>query len=168
MEVRKVRTSDVDKLAQLMNRVDESSQYMLWEPGERNVQAEDLLKMIQSMQSSGNATVFVAEKNKELAGYLFAKGGSARRNKHVVYIVIGILKEYRGQGIGSKLFSTLEQWAFKNGFTRLELTVVKKNEPAIALYKKAGFEIEGTKRKSLQIDGEFIDEYYMSKIMRGS
>ncbi|MEK4237423.1 MULTISPECIES: hypothetical protein [unclassified Paenibacillus] len=39
------------------------------------------------------------------------------------------------------------------------------NELAMSLYIKNGFEIEGTKRKSLVIDGQWIDEYYMSKIL---
>lgn len=39
------------------------------------------------------------------------------------------------------------------------------NELAMSLYIKNGFEIEGTKRKSLVIDGQWVDEYYMSKIL---
>jgi RimJ/RimL family protein N-acetyltransferase len=37
------------------------------------------------------------------------------------------------------------------------------NERAIALYKKMGFEIEGTKKRSMRIDGQYVDEYYMAK-----
>jgi Acetyltransferases, including N-acetylases of ribosomal proteins len=47
--------------------------------------------------------------------------------------------------------------------TRLELTVMVHNERAIALYKKMGFEIEGTKKRSMRIDGQYVDEYYMAK-----
>ncbi len=39
------------------------------------------------------------------------------------------------------------------------------NTAGIALYKKMGFEIEGTKRNSLFIDGKYVDEYYMSKLL---
>lgn len=63
------------------------------------------------------------------------------------------------------LFNTLEEWAKDNGVHRLELTVMVHNEAGIALYKKSGFEIEGTKRHSLIIRGKFIDEYYMSKLI---
>lgn len=38
------------------------------------------------------------------------------------------------------------------------------NEAGLPLYKKIGFETEGTKRHSLFIDGMFVDEYYMSKL----
>ncbi|MFC4403808.1 GNAT family N-acetyltransferase [Gracilibacillus xinjiangensis] len=59
----------------------------------------------------------------------------------------------------------LEQWASKHNLRRLELTVVTGNEAGLSLYKKMGFEIEGTKRDSLFIDGEYLDEYYLSKLL---
>lgn len=93
------------------------------------------------------------------------RGGSVRRNRHSAYIVIGILKQYQGQGIGAALFRELDRWARDTEIVRLELTVMAHNELAISLYFKNGFEIEGTKRKSLMIDGQWVDEYYMSKIL---
>ena len=38
------------------------------------------------------------------------------------------------------------------------------NNIAKNLYEGNGFEIEGIKRKSIFMDGEYIDEYYMAKI----
>ena len=48
---------------------------------------------------------------------------------------------------------------------RLELTVMIHNAPAIALYQKFGFQIEGTKRASLKVDGTYVDEYVMSLLL---
>jgi len=48
---------------------------------------------------------------------------------------------------------------------RLELTVMVHNERAIRLYKKMGFEIEGTKKHSLLISGSYVDEYHMAKLI---
>ncbi|KGX92275.1 hypothetical protein N781_17515 [Pontibacillus halophilus JSM 076056 = DSM 19796] len=50
--------------------------------------------------------------------------------------------------------------------TRLELHVVTANEPAIKLYNQRGFEIEGTIRNSLYIDGHYYDEYIMAKQLK--
>lgn len=165
MIIREVKLSDADKLANLIQQVEKYSTYMLWEPGERNIQTKDQLKMIKGIKSSENSTILVAENANELVGFLLARGGNARRNKHAAYIVVGILNDYRGKGIGTKLFNELDRWASNNNIHRLELTVVTKNEAGLALYKKQGFEIEGTKRDSLFIDGEFVDEYYMSKLL---
>lgn len=36
---------------------------------------------------------------------------------------------------------------------------------ALHLYEKNGFVIEGVKKNSMIIQGEFVDEYYMGRIM---
>ncbi|WP_233191819.1 MULTISPECIES: GNAT family N-acetyltransferase [unclassified Sporosarcina] len=164
--LREIENSDAEKLSNLIQQVESSSEYMLWEAGEREIEIERQKKMIERMKDSNNSTIFVAEnRNNELVGYLFAIGGDAKRNKHSAYIVVGISENYRGQGVGSKLFKELEQWATQHGIHRLELTVVTRNQAGLALYKKMGFEVEGTKRHSLFINDEFVDEYYMSKII---
>ncbi|MCF3943716.1 GNAT family N-acetyltransferase [Oceanobacillus alkalisoli] len=165
MIIRGVKSTDAEKLAYLIKEVGNSAKYMLWEADERRIQADNQLEMIESMQASENSTILVAEMDEDLVGYLFAMGGKARRNKHSVYIVIGILQGKREQGIGTKLFKKLDHWAKQHHIHRLELTVATKNEAGLSLYKKAGFEIEGTKRHSLLIDDEFVDEYNMAKLL---
>lgn len=165
MIVRKMKKSDAEKFSSLIQQVDESSKYMLWEAGERQIQPENQQKMIENIKDKDNSTILVAEKDKELVGYLLAIGGNARRNKHAAYIVIGILKDYRGKGVGNLLFEKLEQWANHQRVHRLELTVVTQNKAGLSLYKKRGFEIEGTKRDSLFINGKYFDEYCMSKLI---
>lgn len=85
--------------------------------------------------------------------------------KHIAYIVIGIRKKFRHQGVGKKLFEELFKWAFQNQVTKLELTVMVNNLVALHLYQQNGFEIEGCKRNSIFQEGYYIDEYYMGKII---
>ncbi|MBN6335401.1 GNAT family N-acetyltransferase, partial [Escherichia coli] len=47
---------------------------------------------------------------------------------------------------------------------RIELTVFADNAPAIAVYKKYGFEIEGTGRRCALRNGEYVDAYYMARM----
>lgn len=58
----------------------------------------------------------------------------------------------------------MDNWAEEKKITRLELTVICENEVAKRLYEKSGFEIEGIKRKSVLVDGIYLDEFYMAKI----
>ena len=53
----------------------------------------------------------------------------------------------------------------KTVLVKLELTVVKNNKNAIALYKKYGFVIEGLRKKSMIKDNNFYDDYYMAKFL---
>ncbi|MEH7108516.1 GNAT family N-acetyltransferase, partial [Bacillus sp. JJ1764] len=133
---------------------------------ERKTTTEQQRKLLEHIKQQSNSTIFVAEQEKgKLVGYLIAIGGSVKRTKHSAYLVIGILEEYRGRGIGTSLFQQLEKWAINSNISRLELTVVTQNEAGVALYKKSGFEIEGIKRNSLVIDDEFYNEYFMSKLL---
>lgn len=166
MIIRSITENDSKQLAQVIKKVESESPYMLFEAGERQLTEEQASKMINRIESEENSCIFVAAKEQlEIVGYLFAIGGNVRKNQHCVYIAIGILKEYTGKGIGTKLFEELFQWAKQNEIKRIELTVVVENESAVSLYKKMGFEIEGVKRNSLKILGEYVDEFYMSKIL---
>lgn len=164
MVIREVN-NDAEGLVRLIKQVESDSQYMLFEAGERNIEPDQQVKRIEAMKKDGKSTIFVAEEKDELIGHLIVMGGNAIRNKHSVYLVIGILSHYRGLGVGTKLFEELEKWAMVHQIHRLELSVVTHNEAGLRLYKKMGFKIEGTKRHSLLIDGEFVDEYYMSKLL---
>lgn len=72
---------------------------------------------------------------------------------------------YQGQGVASKLFVELFDWAKEVGITRLGLTVIKDNTKAFNLYRKMGFVLEGEKVHSLMIDGEPVNEYYLYKLL---
>ncbi|MFR6597473.1 MAG: N-acetyltransferase family protein [Lactococcus raffinolactis] len=85
--------------------------------------------------------------------------------KHTAYIVTGIKKDYRGKGIGKTFFTSLDNWAKGNGIKRLELTVIRTNLVAKRLYEQKGFVVEGTRKNAMIIDGDFIDEFYMAKLL---
>ncbi|WP_088051157.1 GNAT family N-acetyltransferase [Virgibacillus dakarensis] len=163
--IRQVTENDTEALLQLLKQVDNESAYMLHDANERKTTLESIKKMIAAFTAEPNSVIFVAEEAGTLVGYFLAVGGKVNRTRHSAYIVIGILPAFRGKGIGKAFFRAAEQWARKQRVHRLELTVVAKNEAAIGLYKKAGFEMEGVKKHSLFIDGAFVDEYCMAKLL---
>jgi RimJ/RimL family protein N-acetyltransferase len=166
MLIREIQPVDAENFISLIKQVESEAKFMLMEAGERKTTPEQQHKQLEHIKQQSNSTIFVAEQeNGKLVGYLIAIGGSVMRTKHSAYLVIGILEEYRGRGIGTKLFQRLEEWAINANISRLELTVVTENEAGITLYKKSGFEIEGIKRKSLMINDEFYNEYFMSKLL---
>jgi RimJ/RimL family protein N-acetyltransferase len=165
MIIRKVRIEDVEQLLHLRMQLDNETQFMLFEPGERNIDLNEQRRQLEDTLSQEKQMIFVAEHNGKLVGYLAAIGGKVLRTRHSAEIVIGILQEFTGQGIGTQLFMAMEQWARQQQLHRLELTVMAHNTAGIALYKKQGFEIEGTRRHAYIINGQYVDEYYMAKIL---
>ena len=166
MIIREISGEDSEKFRNLVKEVEANSDFMLMEPGERQTTPEQQRNVLERLSEESHSTIFVAEENEKLVGYLMAIGGSVKRTKHSAYLVVGILREFRGKGIGTALFQNLDIWARNHAISRLELTTVTQNEAGVALYKKSGFEIEGTKRNSLCINGLSYDEYYMSKLLR--
>ena len=112
---------------------------MLLEPGERKITLEEQRTQLELLLRQENQTIFVAEQDHQLVGYLAASGGEFKRNRRCAYLVIGILHAFTRQGIGTQLFQSLEEWALQQHIHRLELTVMTHNTAGIALYKKQGF-----------------------------
>ncbi|HZG83443.1 GNAT family N-acetyltransferase [Paenibacillus sp.] len=52
-----------------------------------------------------------------------------------------VAPDRRRQGVAAQLLRALAAWAEREGASRLWLQVVESNEPAIALYRKVGFDI---------------------------
>ena len=163
--IRQITVDDAAAFLTMRAQVDLETKFMMLEPGERQTTVEQERERLAATGKSGNKQTFLAEDDGQLVGWLWANGGEFRRNHHSVHIVIGIRATHTNQGIGTRLFQACEAWARERGLHRLELTVMTHNHLGIALYKKMGFQIEGTASDALRVDGEYVDLHYMSKLL---
>lgn len=87
------------------------------------------------------------------------------RRRHAGELGMVVHDRWHSRGVGSALMGAAidlaDRWM---NLTRLELTVYTDNAPAIRLYERAGFEVEGTLRKYAFRDGEFVDAFAMARI----
>ncbi|HDR2822326.1 TPA: N-acetyltransferase [Enterobacter bugandensis] len=87
------------------------------------------------------------------------------RRSHVATFGISVAAHAQGRGVGSALMREMinlcDNWM---RVERIELTVFADNPAALALYRKFGFEIEGTGRKFALRNGEYVDAYYMARM----
>jgi RimJ/RimL family protein N-acetyltransferase len=164
MKVRIAIEDDAMQLLNLLVNLDKQTKYMLFEDNERK-STQDQIKNFINQQLNQLSTIFVVEDSDRLVGFLLAERGHVNKKRHCVYIVIGITIDYCNQGLGTKLFENLNEWAIKSKVTRLELTVMADNNVAINLYKKMGFKIEGIKVNSIYINNMYVNEYYMAKLL---
>jgi putative acetyltransferase len=107
----------------------------------------------------------VAELHGEVVGNSgLHPAGPALRRRHVMTLGICVAAESQGRGVGSALMGAMldfaDNWA---AALRLELTVYTDNDRAIALYRKFGFEIEGTFKGYVMRNGQFTDAYAMAR-----
>jgi len=78
---------------------------------------------------------------------------------------IAVYPEFRGIGLGTKLFSEIEQESKKNRDKKIVLDVETDNKRAITLYERLGYIIE-SRTPSLEIDKETFDFFRMSKVLK--
>ena len=91
----------------------------------------------------------------------------SRRRAHAAAIGMAVHDAYHGKGVGSALMKAAldlaDNWL---QYTRIELTVYTDNIAALALYKKFGFEIEGTHKQYAFRNGEYTDSYSMARLRK--
>lgn len=165
IQIRKIIPEEAQDFLSLRQQLDRETKFMLLEPGERPSDVVMVRNQLEQSSQRANQILLGAFSNRRLVGFLSAEGGRYRRSCRTAYVVVGILQEFTGQGLGTRLFAELDSWAHSTAVHRLELTVMSHNQPAIALYRKAGFKVEGEKKDVLWVDDAYVDELMMAKLL---
>jgi L-phenylalanine/L-methionine N-acetyltransferase len=89
---------------------------------------------------------------------------SRPRRRHVGKIGMAVRDEFQRKGVGTALLQAAvdlaDRWL---NLLRLELEVFSDHEPAIRLYKRFGFAIEGTLVRYAYRAGQYVDVYTMAR-----
>jgi RimJ/RimL family protein N-acetyltransferase len=165
MRIREVTPEDAVSVISLLQRLYSETSFLLYDPGESVPRVEDYAKRISDGRAKESVVLLVAENLDGLIGVISGGRGTAKRNRHSLFLVLGVLQAQWHQGVGRSLLGAMENWALAHGIHRLELTVRMDNARALQLYEKVGFIREGTKHHSLKIEGQFVDELFMSKLI---
>lgn len=114
----------------------------------------------------GLAAIVQVDGRAELVGHLGLHTGQRPRRRHVGWLGMAVHDDWQGQGIGAALMTAAvdlaDNWL---ALTRLELTVFTDNAPAVRLYEKFGFVIEGTMIKYAFRAGRYRDVYAMARLL---
>ncbi len=129
------------------------------------------LQLLQQETTNGHGLVAettLEDGTKQVVGFGVLRLESTSRMRHCGNVALIVDESYQGQGIGRQLLAGLldmaDQWLM---LTRVELTVLTDNLPAIGLYEKMGFEKEGVLRKTTVVNGVYMDDYLMARIAKG-
>ena len=107
---------------------------------------------------------FVAVDGDRVVGWCDVTPKSHETLRHSGTLGMGVALSHRGLGIGGALLRTTVNAALSHGLTRIELVVRADNAPAIALYDRHGFELEGRSRRYLVVDGVAHDTLLMARL----
>jgi L-phenylalanine/L-methionine N-acetyltransferase len=101
----------------------------------------------------------------EVVGHLNIHTSPNRpRRRHAGRIDMAVRDDWQGKGVGTTLMQAAldlaDNWL---NLRRMELEVYTDNEPAVRLYTRASFVIEGTLRQYVYRDGQYVDVYAMAR-----
>jgi len=164
-KIRQILLEDVEKFLNMKAQLDNETEFMLFEPGERNMNLEFNKNEIEKILKNGGIILIAENSESKIIGFISAERKDIARIRHDACIIIGILESYRRKGLGRKLFCELEKLAREKGIKRFNLTVSVNNFPGIFCYLKLGFIAEGLLKNVAFQDGKFYDSYYMAKML---
>lgn len=89
------------------------------------------------------------------------------KTRHRASVAIALLREFWGQGIGTRLFQEMIGIAQRHGgILQMELEFIEGNDRARYLYEKMGFRIAGVRPNAICLkDGRLLHEYLMIRTM---
>jgi putative acetyltransferase len=116
------------------------------------------------LEAPSDGRLLLAEAGACLVGMAGLHRHAGRRG-HAGEIGMAVHDEWTGRRVGTTLLGEIidyaERWL---GMRRLELTVYVDNAPALALYRRFGFAVEGTLRAYALRDGALVDAYAMARM----
>ncbi|MCD6234324.1 MAG: GNAT family N-acetyltransferase [Candidatus Marinimicrobia bacterium] len=127
---------------------------------------ESAEKKVREMISSPDIFMFMImdKENRQIIG----QSGLVRVDfvsRSAIFFIAIHHKASRSKGFGTESTRLIVDYAFQTlNLNRIQLHVNSENTPAIHIYKKLGFQIEGTMRQAMYHGGKYCDFYVMGKI----
>jgi ribosomal protein S18 acetylase RimI-like enzyme len=147
---------------------EERLDHLITEPDEFTITLDQERAWIQKYLDADNSILLVAEQAGEIIGWVDLRGNRRRRMRHTGLLGITVVEPWRNRGVGAALLQTLISWATSNPILeKLKLGVMEDNKPALALYRKMGFEEEGRQvREYRKADGTYFNDILMARFVR--
>jgi GNAT superfamily N-acetyltransferase len=133
IKIRKADKKDAKLILELITEL------AIYEKLENEVVATES-DIIKEIFENNSAIVFIAEFNAKPVAYSlhFYTFSTFLAKKGIYLEDLFVLNEYRGKGIGKQLLKNIALDAVKNGFGRVEWSVLNWNSTAIDFYKSIG------------------------------
>ena len=135
MNIREVKTSDLDQLSILFNS------YRIFYGKESNIDISK--KFLESRISNKDSKMFICEVNNILTGFvqLYPLFSSVRVSKYWLLNDLFIDSEFSGKGYSKLLIDRAKELVLESGACGMMLETEKSNKIGNSLYPKTGFKI---------------------------
>jgi len=158
--IRAYRDSDAGALLGIINALVEEDAPML--PTEPSSLEKVKQGFAEARIEKGEIISLVAEVDGKVIGECHVGKGKFR-SSHVGTLGMGILKDYRERGIGTRLTLSVINKARASGLKIVQLEVMANNFSAVHLYERVGFRHTGVIPKKFFFRENYVDSLLMVK-----
>lgn len=159
-KIRDAKLEDLARICEIFNQVIESG----------NVIYQDKLFTMDDMnpwyqnKKAKNYPVIVAEQNNRVIGFGACDVFRARECYSTTSeLAVHLHKDFRGQGIGTKIIQTLEEKSKQQGIHSMVACIDSGNTGSVLLHERLGFRIVGTMREVACKQGQWLNLVILEK-----
>jgi len=157
--IRPARQEDLGGVTGAIRQVAEEKRYIVAESVAEQIDHQNVLLRHNEVESR---VFFVALVNDEVVGWAHIDAQEIDKLRHTARLTFGVVEEYRGHGIGTRLFERALDWASENGYEKIYQSIPATNEIALEFLENKGCEVEATRENHYKIDGENVDEVMLA------
>lgn len=164
VRLRYPKKEDLDQFHKYINTIIRERTFIgLQKPISRNDEIEWFSKEFKKMEKE-DVIRLVAEVGEKFAGSSSIERKELDVNRHIGILRIGMVKDFRGMGIGKEMVEILAKLAKKDmGIRMIESSYYGKNTASEKLHKRLGFREIGRIPKGCNYYGKYYDEIIMIK-----
>ena len=165
LSIREVRPDDAESIVGILNPIIEARVFTALDTP-FTVEAER--NYISNFPERGVFLVAVRQSDRKLVGFQSMEPFADYTH---AFDHVGVLSTYvdldcRRQGIAKRLFGATFQAASQKGFEKIFTFVRADNQAALRAYLQQGFSIVGTAQRQAKIDGRYVDEIIIERLLR--
>lgn len=157
--IRPARQADLKGLVTVMREVAEEDAYLT---AETFVDLLDDEEVIFRNNNRELRMCFVAAVDDDVVGWAHLHSPNFAKLRHTAELTMGVLEEYRGHGIGSRLLEHGLKWAESNGYEKVYQNLPATNQDAVRFLEQHGWETEAIRKAHFKIDDEYVAEQQMA------
>ena len=157
--IRPARQEDLSGVTGVIRQVAEEKRYIVAESVAEMIDHQNVLLRHNEVESR---IFFVALVGDEVVGWAHIEAQEMDKLRHTARLTFGVMDEYRGHGIGTRLFERALGWASDNGYEKIYQSIPATNEVALEFLEDKGCEVEAAREDHYKIDGEYVDEMMLA------
>ena len=162
---REATVADARGLLDHIHTVSKETDHLSFGAEDFNISAEREARFIDRFSKSEKDLMLVALDGELVVGNGIIEREKIKRFNHIAELSITVLRDYWGQGIGSRLMELMLDFCKKSGVGSVRLYARADNVAAVSLYKKFGFETVGIYKEYFHIGEKYFDGIFMQKLL---